>query len=77
VRQTPARGRLLGPLPPGRRAKVRHEAARVHHAARRGGGRVGLLLEVERGAREHWRLMQKGVVINLLDKEIRDGGGAR
>jgi hypothetical protein len=45
VRQTHRTGRLLGAL--GGKAKVRHEAARVHHAARRGGGRVGLLLEVD------------------------------
>src|SRR5262249_17959234 len=60
----PARGRLLGPLPPGRRAKVRHEAARVHHAARRCGGRVGSLLEVGR------ELVSTGVLCRKVSSSI-------
>src|SRR5262249_12921940 len=34
----------------------------------------GLTPRSRKGAREHRRLMQKGIVINLLDKEIRDVG---
>src|SRR5207247_5837538 len=34
----------------------------------------GLTLRSRKGAREHRHLMQKRIVINLLDKEIRDVG---
>jgi hypothetical protein len=47
---------------------------RVHHADSAGRRPRGPAPRSRKGAREHRRLMQRGVVINLRDQEIRDVG---